>query len=99
MAPGALADLRATWRARTRGAALLVLAITLLLLAFVLRDEEAREVATRRFGIWLAIIVVLVLAARAVLAWAVPPGWHWRRRRPGSITSGFAPRLTGWRPR
>ncbi len=83
VAPHALADLRATWRARTRGAALLVLAIALLLLALVFRDEEARELTTRRFGVWLAVIVALVLAARAVLAWAVPPGWHWRPPPPG----------------
>ncbi len=83
VAPHALADLRATWRARTRGAALLVLAITLLLLALVFRDEEARELATRRFGVWLAVIVALVLAARAVMAWAVPPGLHWRPPPPG----------------
>ena len=75
--PRGLSDLRAAWRGRTIGFALLALAITLVLLALVLRDAQERELNAGRFAALLLAMVALLLSARALIAWAIPAGWHW----------------------
>ena len=75
--PRGLSDLRAAWRGRTIGLALLALAVTLVLLALVLRDAQERELDAGRFAALLLAIVALLLSARALVAWAIPAGWHW----------------------
>jgi signal transduction histidine kinase len=75
--PGALAALRARDRTRTLGAALVVLALTCVLLAFVAADAADRETGARRYTAWLLAIAALLLGARALLGWAVPTGWRW----------------------
>src|SRR6185436_8314905 len=56
---------------------LLALAITLVLLALVLRDAQERELNAGRFAALLLAMVALLLLARALIAWAIPAGWHW----------------------
>ncbi len=75
--PRGLADLRAAWRGRTIGLALVALAVTLVLLTLVLRDAQDREQEPGRFMALLLAIVALLVSARTLVAWAVPPGWLW----------------------
>ena len=75
--PGGFADLRAAWRGRAVGLALLALAVTLVLLALVVRDAQERELEPGRFAALLLAIVALLLSARTLVAWAIPAGWHW----------------------
>ncbi len=75
--PRGLSDLRTAWRGRTIGLALLVMAVTLVLVALVLRDAQERELNAGRFAAQLLAIVALLLSARALIAWAIPAGWHW----------------------
>ena len=77
VAPSALADLRAAWRGRRVGFALLVLAVTLVLLALVVRDAQERELQPGRFAALLLAIVALLVSARALVVWAIPARWHW----------------------
>ena len=66
--PRGLADLRAAWRGRAVGLALLALAVTLVLLVLVLRDALERERgAARDSRLLLLAMVALLVSARALV--------------------------------
>jgi signal transduction histidine kinase len=77
VAPAALAALRASYRTWSRSVALLLLAITLSVVAMTLRDAQERETRSRRVLALAAGIVACALAARTLLAFAVPAEWRW----------------------
>jgi signal transduction histidine kinase len=76
VAPEALAALRASYRAWTRSITLVVLAITLVVIALVLRDAQERARSPRHVFAWLSGIVATLVLARIALAHAVPDRWH-----------------------
>ena len=76
--PGSLARLRHEWRVRTHGIALALLAFAILLVALALRDSQERAVRAGPYLRLAAVIVLLVVAARALFALAVPPWWSAR---------------------
>ena len=73
VSPGELAAARARWRAMTRAAALSVLAVTLLLCTGPLLDLRRQARALSRFLGMTALLITLVVVARAVLFVAFAP--------------------------
>jgi len=73
--PGRLARARAEWRRAVVGIALAVAALTLLLLIGPLLDRRLRIAEPWPYVRATAVAVGLVVAARAILWLAIPPGW------------------------
>jgi signal transduction histidine kinase len=77
VAPAALAAARASYRTAARSLALLLLAITLSVVAMTLRDAQERATRTRPVIALAGGIVACAVAARTLLALAVPADWRW----------------------
>ena len=73
VSPGDLAGARARWRAMTRAAVLGVLAVALLLCAGPLMDRRRQTRDLGRFLGISAVLIVLVIVARAILFVALRP--------------------------
>ncbi|HXE79800.1 MAG TPA: ATP-binding protein [Vicinamibacterales bacterium] len=80
VSPAALRSLRARGRAWSVDAALAVLAITLLVMGVPLWDAREHETRTRPFVAATFAIALVIVAARLVLAAAVPDAWTWPSR-------------------
>jgi signal transduction histidine kinase len=76
VAPETLAALRATYRAWTRSLTLLGLAVTLVVIALVLREGQEIASTPGRSLTWLAGVMTALVLARVALASAVPSHWH-----------------------
>jgi signal transduction histidine kinase len=70
-----LASMRERWRLATRSAALMVIAVTLVLLAAPLLDWRNRLRVTSAYGVAILLVIACVLAARLMLFLAAPADW------------------------
>jgi signal transduction histidine kinase len=75
VAPADLRALRLAWRGTVQGFALAVLALTLVAIAVLARDDQERSATRAAYLRYTAGLVLLVLGARALLAIAVPSSW------------------------
>src|SRR5499427_1106392 len=73
VAPGDLALSRAGWRATTWAVVLAIAALTLLLCIGPLIDVRRRSPETSRYVVLTAILIVMIVAARVVLYFALAP--------------------------
>jgi signal transduction histidine kinase len=81
--PGALAEVRRSYRARTWNAVMAVLALACVVAAvpFLARRDEARR--ARQYAAGAVGVVVMLLGARALALAAVPAEWWWVPWRSG----------------
>jgi hypothetical protein len=74
--PASLQALRASWHADLDAVLLSVVAIVLLVLAAIVRESQERSRDRQPYLLLTALLVTLLVAARLLLAFAVPAAWR-----------------------